>query len=173
MDRMEMNFCRRCGSTLSQQSASYYICKNNHKLYVNAVPTTGTFFLTDDNHLLLSVRGIEPLKGKLDTFGGFVENGETAERGAERELQEELGLSPDQYDPPVFLSTEVALYPFSGEDRSILGTFFWSRLKPGVTPIAADDVAGIVQIPLADIDLDEIGGSDVKAAIKKLQKLLL
>ena len=168
-----MNFCRRCGSALTQQTASYYICAQNHKLYVNAAPTVAVFFLTEDNHVLLSIRGIEPFKGKLDTFGGFVDDGETVEQAAVRELQEELGLTPDQYDPLTFLSTEVAIYPFDGEDRSILGTFFWSRLKPGVTPVAADDVAEVVQLPLADIDLTQMDNVDVRTATEKLQKLFL
>jgi ADP-ribose pyrophosphatase YjhB (NUDIX family) len=173
MDTMEMNFCRRCGATLTQKNNSHYVCTNGHNLYVNAAPTVGIFFLTTDNQVLLSVRGIEPFKGSLDSFGGFVDNMETVEDAAVRELQEELGLNLDDYEPLTFLSTETGLYPYDGEKRSILGTFFWSRLKPGVQAIAADDVASIEQVPLAEIDFNKLDNGDVKAAIRKLQELFL
>jgi len=170
---MEMNFCRRCGATLTQKNDSFYICQTGHKLYVNAAPTVGIFFLTEDDHVLLSVRGIEPFKGALDSFGGFVGNMETAEDAAIRELQEELGLQSNDYEPLTFLSTETGIYPYDGEDRSLLGTFFWSRLRPGVQPKPADDVAGIEQVPLQEVNFDKLDNSEVKSALKKLQSLLV
>ena len=170
---MEMNFCRRCATPLTQKSAGVYICQNQHTLYTNGVPAAGIFFLTEDNNILLSVRGIEPFKGMLDSFGGFVEDGETVEEALSRELKEELGLSPEHYDPPQFLCTEVSGYPYDGETRGILSIFFWSRLKPGATPIPADDVAEIVQVPLADVDFSQLDNADVQNAVKKLQKIIL
>jgi NAD+ diphosphatase len=168
---MEMNFCRRCGAALTAKSDSVYVCRNNHTLYINAAPTVGIFFITDDNQVLLSVRGIEPFKGSLDSFGGFVDDMETVEEALARELNEELGLTPDQYKTPVFLSTEAGSYPYDGEERSVLSTFFWSRLKPGVIPVPADDVAKIEQVPLDNIDLERMGNVDVRSAIPKLQKI--
>lgn len=168
-----MNFCRRCGSALTQKNDTHYTCETGHNIYVNAAPTVGIFFVTPDNEVLLSVRGLEPFKGKLDSFGGFVDNMETVEYAAVRELQEELGLRPDDYEPLTFLSTETGLYPYEGEERSLLGTFFWSRLKPGAKPVPADDVADIVQMPLADIDFTQVDNVDVESALKKLQKLFL
>jgi len=171
MNYMEMNFCRRCGSQLTAQSPGVFTCANSHTLYSSAAPTAGIFFVTDDNHALLSVRGIEPFKGMLDSFGGFVDEQETAEEALARELQEELGLTPDQYDTPIYLSTETSIYPYQGEDRTVFGVFFWSRLKPGVTPTPADDVAAIEKVPLAAIDFTKLDNADVKKALKKLQEL--
>lgn len=168
---MEMNFCRRCGTKLTQRANGVFICANDHALYSNGAPTVGIFFITDDNQVLLSVRGIEPFKGMLDSFGGFVDNMETAEQAIARELQEELGLTPDQYEPPTYLSTEVGYYPYQGEDRSLFGVFFWSRLKPGAAPTPADDVSAIETVSLKDFDLTRMDNTDVRAAIQKLQKL--
>jgi NAD+ diphosphatase len=170
---MEMNFCRRCGSSLTEKTKGMYQCQNNHTLYINAAPTVGVFFVTNDNQLLLSVRGIEPFKGALDSFGGFVDDQETVEDALTRELQEELGLTSDQYELPIFLSTETGLYPYDGEDRSILSTFFWSRLKPGAVPIPADDVAEIEYVSLENVDLARMDNTDVRKAVQKLQKILL
>lgn len=170
---MEMNYCRRCGTPLTSGSAGSFVCENNHTLYVNASPTAGVFFVDENSNVLLSVRGVEPFKGYLDSFGGFVEEHETAEQAATRELEEELGLTPDQYEPLQFISTEIAPYPFDGETRSLLGTFFWSRLKPGANPIPADDVADIEKVPLAEVDMTKMDNVDVRAAIQKLQHILL
>lgn len=171
MNYMEMNFCRRCGTQLTEQSPGVFTCMSGHTLYSNAAPTAGIFFVTDDSHVLLSIRGIEPFKGMLDSFGGFVDEQETAEEALARELHEELGLSPNQYDTPVYLSTETSVYPYQGEDRTVFSVFFWSRLKPGVTPTPADDVAGIEKVPLAAIDFTKLDNADVKNALQKLQKL--
>ncbi|MBI3889273.1 NUDIX domain-containing protein [Candidatus Saccharibacteria bacterium] len=202
---MEMNFCRRCAAALTSIVPSVYKCEKGHTLYVNAAPCVGVFFVTEDDQVLLSVRGIEPFKGMLDSFGGFVDDQETVEddqvllsvRGIEpfkgmldsfggfvddqetvedalaHELDEELGLSPEDYETPRFISTETGLYPFDGEERSILSYFFWSRLTPNANPVPADDVSEIVAVPLADVDLTRMDNADVRKVIPKLQALLL
>lgn len=170
---MEMNFCRRCGAQLEHVSDSAYKCANQHMLFTNPAPCVGVFFITDDNKILLSVRGIEPFKGMFDSLGGFVEINETFEEAAARELYEEVGITSDQYEPLRFISTETGIYPYENEDRAILGVFFWSKLKPNVTLQPADDVLEIVQIPLAEVDMSRIDNSDVHKAIQKLQHILL
>ena len=168
-----MNFCRRCGSVLKNKAAGIYTCENKHTLYVNAAPCVGIFFIDESNNVLLSVRGIEPFKGALDSFGGFVDDQERIEDALARELQEELGLTPGDYETPNFLGSEIGFYPFGGESRSILSLFFWSRLKPHANPVAADDVGGLELLPLADIDLSKMDNTDVREAVKKLRKILL
>lgn len=168
-----MNFCRRCGAKLDRQPSGVFVCTNGHTLFINAAPATGIFFVTDNHNVLLSVRGIEPYKGMLDAIGGFVEEHESLEESIAREIEEELGLTPDQYDSPQFLCSSPAIYPYDGEDRTILGSLFWSRLKTGAQPVANDDVARIEYVPLYEIDLSKIGNADVKVGIKKLQDLFI
>lgn len=168
-----MNFCRRCGTLLNLDTSGAYRCEKGHVLYVNAAPAAGVFFVTQDNQILLSVRGIEPFIGRLDSFGGFIDEQETAEDALTRELVEELGLTSDQYEPPVFLSTETGYYPYDNESRSILSIFFWSRLRLNANPIPADDVAEIKTIPLAKVNLAQMDNIDVRKAVQKLQKIIL
>jgi ADP-ribose pyrophosphatase YjhB (NUDIX family) len=121
---------------------------------------------------MLSVRGIEPHKGMLDSFGGFVDGAETLEQGLERELREELGLEPDQYEPPTFLCSAVGQYPFGGETLTVLSSLFYTRLKPGVVPVPADDVAAIETLDIATLDLSRLHDDDVRAGMRALRSAL-
>lgn len=168
-----MNFCRRCGTELHKQTEGIFKCDQGHMIFSNAAPACGVFFVTEDNQLLLSVRGIEPYKGMLDAFGGFVEESESLEESIARELEEELGLKPDQYETPRYLCSSPTPYPYGGETRTVLGCLFWTRLKPDAQPNAADDVAELRYVPLKDFDLSQIGNHDVKIGVQKLQELLL
>lgn len=170
---MELNFCRRCGTRLARKGEPY-VCENGHMLFASAPAATGIFFVSDDNqHVMLSVRGIEPYKGTLDAFGGFVELNENLETALAREIEEELGLTPDQYEPPQYLCSDVTDYPFDGEVRRVLGILYWSRLKPGANPVPADDVAEIRTISLKDFDTSQMGNGDTKVGIEKLKEILL
>mgnify|MGYP001578098807 FL=1 len=145
---MEMNFCRRCGTQLIKKSINVYVCKNEHKLYVNPDPAVNVFFVTDDNHVLLSVRAFEPYKGMIDSFGGFIDTNETAEQALEREVMEETGLTSDSYSTPQYLCTAIAPYPFGGEIRDTMSLYFWSQVHRNAKLTPADDVASIVKVPL-------------------------
>lgn len=170
---MELNFCRRCGTRLARQGEPY-VCENGHKLFASAPAAAGIFFVSEDNsEVMLSVRGIEPDKGELDAFGGFLELNESLETALERELIEELGLTPDQYEKPRYLCSDVSDYPFDGEVRRILGVLYWSRLKPGANPVPTDDVAEIRTISLRDFDTSQMHHGDTKIGIEKLREILL
>lgn len=167
---MEMNFCRRCGSQLSKKSSGVFVCENQHALFVNGIATVSVFFLTDDSHVLLSIRGIEPYKGMYDSIGGFVDVGESLEQAVAREVKEELGLDPDQYEKPQYICSGPNDYPYGGEIVSIVGACFVSKLKPSAKPVPADDVADIKYVHLDDVDFDLIGNDDVKDAIRHLKQ---
>lgn len=169
---MEYNFCRRCGTALTHQQGTAYTCANNHTIFANASPTVGIFFVTPDNEVLLSVRGIEPHKGMLDAFGGFVDGAETLEHAAKRELEEELGLKSGDYTPLQYLTSGVGQYPFGGETSPVISSFFWSTLNVAISE-TYDDVAGVATYPLAEVPLDKLHDEDIVTGIKALQKKLL
>lgn len=169
---MEMNFCRRCGSALNNTKDHIYQCSQGHVLFANASPTVGIFFVTGDNQVLLSIRGIEPHKGMLDSFGGFVDSRESFEQTIERELREELNLSPTDYTQPEYLISATGNYPYKEEVLPVLSSFYWSRLLVDV-PVPRDDVAEVAKYPLADVPLDKLHDQDIVAGIKALQAKLL
>jgi len=172
---LEMNFCRRCGKP-SKPAADYpsrYDCENGHYVYLKPAPTVAIFFVTPENNVLLSVRGIEPFKGMLDGFGGFLDGKETFEHAAVRELEEEASLGPEAYEPLRYLTSSTALYPYQGENLPVLTVSYWTRLKAGYEVTPADDSAGVKSVPLAEIDLASISADDTRAGIQVLQATLL
>lgn len=167
---LEMKFCRRCGTKLHPVGEYAFICTNNHTIYASSTPAVGVFFVDTNDTLLLSRRAIEPGKGLLDCFGGFVDGKERAEDAAIRELQEELRITPDMYEPLTFLCTAPGNYLYEGESIMTLSTFFVSRLKPGVKLVPSDDVAEVVPIPLAAISSAHFFEESIKTAATTLQE---
>lgn len=161
---MDMNYCRRCGKSLLPKSDQTFSCSNDHLLYINSAPTASIFVVDQAGSLLLSRRGIEPGKGMLDSFGGFVDNMETVEDAAIRELSEETGLMPGQYEPLQYLASGAGSYLFQGENRSVLTMCFWTTIKPGVELIPSDDVAEIVKVSFDTMRADELWNDDIKTA---------
>ncbi len=62
-------------------------------LYENPVPASTAVLFDDEGRILLVLRNREPGAGEWSLPGGFVENGESPEDAAKRELVEETGLS--------------------------------------------------------------------------------
>jgi NAD+ diphosphatase len=169
---MEMNFCRRCGLPLDRRADHVYSCNSGHTIFTHCAPAVGVFLLTTDNRVMLSVRGIEPHKGMLDAFGGFVDGEEPLEAALARELKEELGLGTEDYDQPTYLISGIGHYPYKNEIVPVLSTLFWTRLKPGVKPLAADDVAAIETIALDDIDPAKLHDNDIRVGIRALRGII-
>lgn len=169
---MEYSYCRRCGSPLTVVSGNMLVCKARHTIFTTPTPTVGIFIFSQDGNLLLSRRGIGPHKGMLDSFGGFVDGEETLEDAATRELKEELGLSPTDYEPLRYITSANGHYPYHDESILVLSAFYWTRLRGSAQPIAADDVAEIVSLPLHKVDLNQLHDDDVRTGIRALLSLL-
>lgn len=168
---MEMNFCRRCAMPLTHEEGKVYVCTNGHTMFASPAPTAGIFFLTTDNEVILSVRGIEPHKGMLDSFGGFIDGEESLEEASVRELTEELGLIETDYEPLRYLTSGVGHYPHQGETYQVVTALFWTRLKPSAQLTPQDDVAATETIPLHEVDMSRLHDEDIRDGIRKLQAL--
>lgn len=169
---MDMNYCRRCGENLTQVSEAY-TCTNGHTLYNNPIPGVAIFLVNPERtHVTLAIRAFEPGIGKLNAIGGFMDLGETAEEALYRELQEEVGLSPQDISEPRYIGTAISYYHHHDETRQVLCIAYWATPQPGTTLQPSDDVAEIQTYPLDAIPFDQFQSVDDVAMLKKLQQLL-
>ena len=95
--------------------------------------------IVDRGKALVTVRGIEPHKGRLDVPGGFLLNGEHPIDGLKREVAEELGI---EIDAGVSDCVQMTPHPYAHEDDFNLALGFRARWVSG-EPTPADDVAGV------------------------------
>lgn len=167
-----MNYCRRCGAALEPEHDGAYRCLNGHTLYLNPAPASSLFLLHENGSIIFSVRGIEPRKGMLDSFGGFVDSGETFESALARELKEETGLTPEDYSMPIYLTSATGPYEYGGEARVVLSNFYYATLRSGAEVQALDDVGSIKILQPSEVNLDDFGESDVKDGFKALLGVL-
>jgi ADP-ribose pyrophosphatase YjhB (NUDIX family) len=166
-----MNFCRRCGEPLSHVAKHIYECPGGHTLFANPSPTVGVFFVTPDLQVLLSVRGIQPNEGMLDAFGGFVDQDESLEAAAVRELDEELSLKPKDYEPLRYITSSAVSYLFEHETLNLMSTLYWTRLTTDQPLTPSSDVTAIKQLPLHDFDLSLLHADDIRKGIVELRQI--
>jgi len=114
--------------------------------YRNSAPTVGAAIVRD-GRALVTVRAIEPEKGKLDLPGGFLEIGEHPVDGLRREAREELGVEVEVEGNPILLATHT--YGFDGP--WVLAIGFRTRIVAG-EPNPADDVAELRWITAEEVD---------------------
>lgn len=114
--------------------------------YRNSAPTVGAAIVRD-GRALVTVRAIEPEKGKVDVPGGFLEVGEHPVEGLRREAREELGVEIEVEPSPVLLATHT----YGPEGIWVLAMGFRASIVGG-EPSPADDVAELRWVSAAEVD---------------------
>jgi 8-oxo-dGTP diphosphatase len=90
-------FCPYCGTRLTEkicEGSPRLFCEQcDEPIYENPIPASCLVVVDNRNRVLLVKRSVEPKKGFWCLPGGFMELGESPEKAALRELEEETGLS--------------------------------------------------------------------------------
>jgi len=167
-----MNFCRRCGKPLEQVKGHVYKCEDGHVIYGNSTPCTAIFVVRQDGKVWLSIRGIEPHKGALDSFGGFNDGPETFEDTANRELQEETGLTLDDYEPLQYFCSTTDNYPYKGEEIPYVCTYWLARLKTDKPLVPSSDVAEIKLYDVDEVDIRLLHDGATREGFLKLRDII-
>ena len=115
----------------------------------------------DGQQALVTVRGIEPEKGKIDVPGGFVEVGEHPRDALAREAQEELGVEVVVEERPMLL----AVHTYGPDGEYVLAIGFRVRIVSG-EPNPADDVAEIRWVSADEVDNLDFAWEHDRAMIK-------
>ncbi len=92
-----MNFCSDCGSRVSLQAIAgdnrqRFVCSDCGKTHYQSPNVLVATYVCVGESILWIKRGTAPALGKWAMPGGYMENDETPEAGASRELLEETGI---------------------------------------------------------------------------------
>ena len=164
----DMKFCRRCAAVLQHKGGSVYVCAKGHTLFLNASPATGMVLFKEGKVLMLR-RAIEPGKGMLDIPGGFCDGPETLEAAIARELEEEVGLTANDYTDMQFLQSGLDPYAYGNEVLPVLAVVFTAKMASNKQLAAADDAASVEWVALDQINLNDVHFPAVRAALERLQ----
>ena len=133
--------------------------------YRGSSPAVGAA-IVQGGRALVTVRGIEPEKGKMDLPGGFVEIGEHPRDALVREAQEELGVEAEVEERPMLL----AVHTYGEDGEYVLAIGFRARIISG-QPDPADDVAEIRWVTKDEVDtLDFAWEHDRRIARRALEE---
>ena len=133
-------FCPADGTGLEAKGSESYgmVCPTcGRSWYRSSAPAVGAA-IVDGERVLVTVRGIEPEKGKMDLPGGFVEVDEHPMDALAREAREELGVEVEVEERPMLL----AVHTYGTEGEYVLAIGFRAQIVSG-EPSPADDVAEI------------------------------
>ncbi len=154
---MHYSFCPVCGGRLKDRapgdrSPSVLVCSScGYLFFQNSKPCVAAIIVRrgrGGREVLLARRGIPPHIGMWDTPGGFLTNGEAPEAGLQRELQEELGVSPVN---PRLVSIQGAEYPredIAEEARHTLTLYYLCTVPADAAITPTDDVTDARWFPL-------------------------
>ena len=125
--------------------------KQQHK---NPTPTVDTI-IHQDSKVLMVKRKKDPFKEKMVLPGGFINEGETVEDAAVREVKEETSLDVE-LDNILGVYSDPSRYPRG----HIMSTVFIGKISDKSDkkePMAGDDAAAIKWVDLASIDEENMG----------------
>ena len=104
----EVKYCLYCGELLEEKTIEGKIRKYcphcGYVHYINPIPIVA-IVVRDNGKILLVKRGIEPEKGRWTLPGGYVDDDESPEEAAKRELKEETNLDSDEMRLITMVST--------------------------------------------------------------------
>jgi ADP-ribose pyrophosphatase YjhB (NUDIX family) len=144
LDGRRRRRCPRCGWTF----------------YDNPVPAAAAL-IVDRGRVLLGRRAHPPYAGMWDLPGGFLESGESPERGVAREVREELGVGVRRVRCLGFTSD-----PYGPGGFMVLAIVF--RVTPTSLRVRADDdVSELRWFPVARIPYRDIPFPSLRRFVRR------
>ena len=141
-DLIELPYCPHCGAK-SFKSGPFkpWHCEScGFLLYPNIASAVGVFIVDEGNQVLFTERAHEPSQGKLGIPGGFLDAGEKAETGVEREIFEEIGLKVNDLH---YLCSFPNKYFYGGILYDTLDIFYTARAAKKEFTLDSKEVAAV------------------------------
>lgn len=164
----QFKFCPHCGSSNIEINNHHRLhCLHCDFVYFHNVATATAVIFRRGDELLFTIRNKEPMFGKLDLPGGFVDPNESAEEGAQRELKEELNL-----DIPIenfrFYKSLPNKYLYKNVEYRTCDLAFIANFPENAALILEEDeIQSIRWIAMKDIDLQEIGFESLRSIVQQ------
>ena len=161
-DDHRYRFCPRCGQRLEERllkpgDPSRLVCLVcGFVFYLDPKIAVGTIIRTNDDHLVLVRRAIEPGYGKWVFPGGYVDRGEALTRAAIREAREECGLN-------VRLDGLVNVYSYPG--RTAISVVYAATALDGTLAVDEESLECAVVTP-ADIPWTDLAFHSTHDALR-------
>lgn len=158
-------FCPRCGSTFKPVDNMLLCGSCGLQYYLNPKPCAAVIVRNENNQILLSRRAINPRKGFWDVVGGYLEESETLEEGAKREVKEELRIDVDNLE---YVGSYTHPYNYQDINYYTLTAAFTTAIKSDVQLNPHDDIDHIEWFKYADLPFADFAFPDQKNVFTKL-----
>ncbi len=157
------NCCPSCGAQeIFFDGVKKFNCKEcSFAFYHNVAAAVGVI-LEYDRKILLTIRGKEPGKGKLDLPGGFIDPEESAEDAAKREIKEELKIDIGTLQ---YLGSFPNIYEYKDVVYNVCDLFFYSRINTLVTDFDRVEIEELVLVNPSEIPLDRMAFESTKMCL--------
>ena len=165
-------YCPYCGLQEFIVKENGFLCRAcDHVYYENISATVVAILTMPDGRVVMSERGEDPAKGKLDFPGGFVSTGETIESAIVRELMEELKFVID-ITKLSYLGTVHTVNPFKNMENDIVDVVYSYQItdEDFSNLSAQDDVASVRLVDPRNVTREDVSFDEIIDIIKLLQK---
>ena len=162
-------FCPKCSAKdFAQESEKLFICnKCQFNFYLNTAAAVAAIIKDNSGGILMTIRKFNPMAGKLDLPGGFVDGNETAEEALSREIKEELNLNVESLS---YFTSVPNIYHFKEVTYNTLDLIYTCTVKSFENIKACDDAYGYIFLNIDDIDTaKDVGLNSIKYIINQLQ----
>lgn len=152
-DMKTFYYCPSCGAAgILFDGIKQFECKECSFTYYHNVAIAVAVILEYDKKILLTKRGEEPGKGKLDLPGGFVDPKESAEEAVKREIREELKIEIGTLE---YLGSFPNIYEYKDVIYNVCDLFFYSRIKTLPTDIDRVEIEELILLNPSEIAIDK------------------
>jgi len=157
-------FCPLCSSEQFHfRQDNSFLCRDcGFEFFINASAAVAALIEDSRGRLLLTRRAREPMKGKLDLPGGFVDIGESAEQALERELKEELNLVVEE---KTFFVSQPNTYLYGGLTYFTLDLAYICKVSSFKAMEVDEEIDSFEFVPPDIIDFDEIGLTSIRKIV--------
>lgn len=156
-------YCTHCKAKL-QKKQDYKVCPKCDKHYhFNAQPAVMVLLSDSQDRLLLTKREREPFKDWWDLPGGFVNEDETFEQAARREMKEETNIDVVEL---TYVGSFADDYEYRDAVISVTVAVFAGSVPADSSIAVGDDVSDYTFRPIKEIDFDKIAFVNQRAFAK-------